>query len=129
MRKTIALLLALVMCLTLCACTPSKEKMLEEAITISFNSVWNEYLDNAASATAKYDGKTVLWKATVYEIGESYVEMAESTYQGLPLNSVSVHFKDSNDLMNLSRLDVITVVGTLRLHSFSKIENAYIVEG
>ncbi|MDO4815908.1 MAG: hypothetical protein Q4A83_04800 [Bacillota bacterium] len=128
MKRFIVSLLVLMMCLSLCACAQSTEKMLEEAIELNWQNVHDEYLENAARAAEEYDGKIVKWTATVYDIGIDNVSMAESAYMGAPLNAITVHFNEDEDgISNLSDGDVITIVGTMHMGPFGEIDNAYIV--
>ena len=140
MKKILAILLSITFVLSLTACGANHEKMLSDAndganhekmlsdaIELNWKEVYDEYLANEARAKNEYDGKIVKWTATVYDINEDYVTMANETYAGLPANSISVYLS-KEELMELEDFQEITVVGKLSLWTFSTIKEAFIVK-
>ena len=127
MKKLLAALLSLIFVFSLSACGQSREKMLNNAIELNWKEVSEEYLANEARATNDYDGKIVKWTATVYDIDTKSVEMASETYNGLPSNSITVYLS-KEEIINLDKYKVITVVGELHLGSFPTITKAFVVK-
>ena len=97
MKKTISLLLALVFCLSLCACgssTPEQENNLvqennivQDAPEADFRSIYEECSDNIVAAKDKYIGTVYQFAGTVKSIGEESITVVPmkfpaSTYGG-----------------------------------------------
>lgn len=129
MKKILSLFLVLVTLVSLCACGKSanKEDMLANAIELNWRNVYDEYLANEARAKNNYDGKIVKWTAKIYDISDNSVTMANETYNGLPLNGITVYLS-KEEIIELDDLQKITVVGKLNLSSFTSISNAFIVD-
>ena len=129
MKKILSLFLVLVTLVSLCACGKSanKEDMLANAIELNWRNVYDEYLANEARAKNNYDGKIVKWTAKIYDISDNSVTMANETYNGLPLNGITVYLS-KEEIVELDNLQKITVVGKLNLSSFTSISNAFIVD-
>ncbi|MBE6689580.1 MAG: hypothetical protein E7588_09980 [Ruminococcaceae bacterium] len=129
MKKAISLflLISLIMCLCACGKTASKEDMLANAIELNWSDVYSEFLANEARAKNNYNGKVVKWTAKIYDISDKSVTMANETYNGLPLNAITVYLSNE-DIIELDKYKKITVVGKLNLSSFTSISNAFIVE-
>lgn len=129
MKKAISLFLLVFLIAGLCACekSTSKEEMLANAIELNWSDVHDEFLDNEARAKKNYDGKVVKWTAKIYDISDKSVTMANETYNGLPLNGITVYLSNE-DIIELDKYERITVVGKLNLSSFTSISNAFIVE-
>lgn len=129
MKKILSLFLVLVTLVSLCACGKSanKEDMLANAIELNWRNVYDEYLANEARAKNNYDGKIVKWTAKIYDISDNSVTMANETYNGLPLNGITVYLS-KEEIIELDNLQKITVVGKLNLSSFTSISNAFIVD-
>ena len=129
MKKILTLFLVLVTLVSLCACGKSanKEDMLANAIELNWRNVYDEYLANEARAKNNYDGKIVKWTAKIYDISDKSVTMANETYNGLPLNGITVYLS-KEEIIELDKYKKITVVGKLNLSSFTSISNAFIVD-
>ena len=129
MKKVISLflLISLIICLCACGKTASKEDMLANAIELNWSDVHSEFLANEARAKNNYNGKVVKWTAKIYDISDKSVTMANETYNGLPINAITVYLSNE-DIIELDKYKKITVVGKLNLSSFTSISNAFIVE-
>ena len=151
MRKTIALLLALVMCLTLCACGSEKEKMLEEATTISMDSIMDKYFDICHDldwdlANEILGEQTIKWTGTLYRFQTeklgSNIFMAERTDEnGFPINCMPIIFSEGeHGIDNINDGDTITIVGIFHLNPnapnvsdkisepYASIDHAFIID-
>ena len=129
MKKTLAILLSIIIILSLASCGQgqNREKILSSATELNWKEVNAQYLANEARAKNEYDGKIVKWTAKIYDIDTDSVCMANETYNGLPLNAIDVCLSNE-DLVKLEKYKEITIVGELYLSSFPKIKNAFVVE-
>ena len=129
MKKTLAILLSIIIILSLASCGQgqNREKNLSSATELNWKEVNAQYLANEARAKNEYDGKIVKWTAKIYDIDTDSVRMANETYNGLPLNAIDVCLSNE-DLVKLEKYKEITIVGELYLSSFPKIKNAFVVE-
>lgn len=126
MKKTISLLLALVLCLSLCACgggneTPeteapsettapevtkiTKEELLAQALAVDYTTINNDSFDNLAKAKSLYCNATLKLDGTVYEIKEDHVRIGNGLSWG-----VSVYLP-AEELIDLEKWQRIVVVG------------------
>lgn len=119
MKQYIALVLALVMCLSLCACgggnespettTPeeaimSKEEMLEQAMDVQVHEIENVSHDNIARAKQDYCNKVLNLTGQISKIAEDHIEL------GIGLYVVDVYLP-IDELITLQTHQQITVVG------------------
>ena len=126
MKKTISLLLALVMCLSLCACgggndtpetteaptettTPevkvmTKEEMLEQAVAVDQIDINNDSFENIVKAKSMYCNAILLLEGTIFEIKEDHIEVGTSDWL------VDVYLP-VEDMINLRNKQKILVVG------------------
>lgn len=126
MKKAISLLLALVLCLSLCACgggneTPeteapsettapdvtklSKEELLTQALAVDYTTINNDSFENLAKAKSLYCNATLKLDGTVYEIKEDHVRIGNGLSWG-----VSVYLP-TEELIDLEKWQRIVVVG------------------
>ena len=112
MKKIIALFLAMLLSLTLCACgtkkAPTKEEMLSVAVETHASGIELDSFKNIASAKQKYCNKTLLLSGMVRKIKEDYIEISASY---APNYMVDVYLP-LEELVNLEEGQYITVVGT-----------------
>ena len=127
MKKFIALLLAAIMCLSLCACgggndapeapvettapeevKMSKDEMLAVAEEYTATDIQNDSIDNIARAKMKYCNKTILLSGTVRNIQEDYIELSAS----YAANYMIDVYLPLEELVLLEQGQYITVVGT-----------------
>lgn len=112
MKKILTVLLALAMCLSLCACGKSAEDLYEESPNLSLSEAGAEIDSNKARAKELYDGKTFVVKAFVQEIESKEVYLTSGS------GFLAVSFKDKEDMLEFSQGDTITVVGKIKVLSF-----------
>ena len=123
MKKTISLLLALVMCLSLCACgggndtpdtivtnapeeaVPTKEELLAQALAVDYTTINNDSFDNLAKAKSLYCNATLKLDGVVCEIKEDHVRIGNGMSWG-----VSVYLP-VEELIDLEKWQRIVVVG------------------
>lgn len=123
MKKAISLLLALVLCLSLCACgggndtpdtidtnapeeaVPTKEELLAQALTVDYTTINNDSFENLAKAKSLYCNATLKLDGTIYEIKEDHVRIGNGLTWG-----VSVYLP-TEDLIALEKWQRIVVVG------------------
>ena len=126
MKKAISLLLALVLCLSLCACgsgndTPetteaptettspevtvmTKEEMLEQALEAQLHEVENEFHENLAKAKQEYCNKVLKLTGRIANIAEDHIELGTGWY------TVDVYLP-IEDLITLQTQQQVTIVG------------------
>ena len=134
MKKTVSLLLALVLCLSLCACgggnsdtpdtpettettTPeetkmSKEEMLQVAVEI--DDYRTEMMDNIARAEAKYVGNVYYITGHVGDISNDHLNVGDFTV-----------YLPTEDIMNVSTGQRITVVGKIDSIAYEEISDGW----
>lgn len=108
-------------------CAAAKEYMISIAEELDWGAAHDLYLSNGAKAELEYDGKIVKWTAKVNEIADSYCYMANETYNGYPLNSITVYM-ETDELAKLNKYQMITVIGKLNIGSFTSINCGFVVE-
>ena len=112
MKKALSLILALVLCLSLCACGKStaitKEGMLESAETTDLNTITTVTNDNLAKATQKYCNKTLKVTGFIIDIEADHIRLACDAIYGRPGMDV---YLPSEEIAELSQNQLITVVG------------------
>jgi len=110
MKKAISLILALVMCLSLCACGgPSREEMLATAQEVSVNDLSNAFYDNKARAEANYIGKPLKITGKVHSIEADHFIFRSTGGQ----YGVNVYLS-KEELMGINKGDTITVIGIFK---------------
>ena len=111
MKKILSLLLVATMILSLCACGggESKENLLESAQEVYIADISNAIIDNMAKAIDDYVGKPLKITGRVSKIEKDYFVLSENHLQ----YGINVYLP-KEDLKELTRDDVITVVGTLK---------------
>ena len=107
MKKIIALFMVLVFSLSLCACGNTLEKMEKDAISIEFESLFQEYSDNAAAAEIKYKDQPLKFTATVATIDSFRFEFWVDTTIRSGFITVKM---DKKDLANLIKGKTYTFV-------------------
>lgn len=125
MKKVVALIMMVILAISVCSCG-SRESKIEKAIDLNWRLVHNEYISNPTSAKNAYHNKLVKWTAQVYHVDENFVDMANETSNGYPLNSIKVYL-DKDEIVKVRSGQTITVVGKLKLSSFTDIKGAFIV--
>ena len=123
MKQAISLLLALVLCLSLCACgggndtpdptvtnapeeaVPTKEELLAQALAVDYTTINNDSFENLAKAKSLYCNATLKLDGTIYEIKEDHVRIGNGLTWG-----VSVYLP-TEDLIALEKWQRIVVVG------------------
>ena len=123
MKKAISLLLALVLCLSLCACdggenntpnapettdatvqdtTARKNELLQTAEPFVYRDYYEDVWGNIVKAENTYKGKVFLMNAHVEEITESYVV----------INGIVVYLS-TEEIMQMNTYDYAEVVGVI----------------
>ena len=123
MKKAISLVLALVMCLSLCACgggndtpdttdtnapeeaVPTKEELLAQALAVDYTTINNDSFENLAKAKSLYCNATLKLDGVVCEIKEDHVRIGNGMSWG-----VSVYLP-AEELIDLEKWQRIVVVG------------------
>ena len=123
MKKALSLILALVLCLSLCACgggndtpdttdtkapeeaVPTKEELLAQALAVDYTTINNDSFENLAKAKSLYCNATLKLDGTIYEIKEDHVRIGNGLTWG-----VSVYLP-TEDLIALEKWQRIVVVG------------------
>ena len=151
MKKTISLLLAFVLCLSLCACgsgndtpdtvvtnapeeaVPTKEELLAQALAVDYITINNDSFDNLAKAKSLYCNATLKLDGVVCEIKEDHVRIGNGVSWGV---SVYLPVEELIDLEKWQRIVVVgkttdeiieeaNFTGTLSLYQMSE---AYLVD-
>lgn len=111
MKKILALLLAGILCFSLCACgggkAPTKEELLAVAENFTTIDIINESKNNIVSAKAKFCNKTLLLSGYVRNIKEDHIELS-SDYGANYMIDVYLSAEESALLQSQQ---LITVVG------------------
>lgn len=135
MKKTVSLILALMMCLSLCACGgPSREEMLEQAVKLDRTELLETMTENAERAKKEYNGKIVELKdvPVYFELGGKKLR----TDYRIPLKpagftTLSIKIELSEDeMLTVSEGDCISVVGVLEVKSEydAVLNNAFLIK-
>lgn len=148
MKKLLALLMVVVLCVSLCACgskdsgsettapteepTMSKEDMLAQAQDVTLGEILSEIESNEIRAEELYEDKIVKIENFKVEEIKSYNDFAQLnwTYWGSANSVITVHAKISkSEAASLSTGDLVTVVGEFDITSsvYADINNAFIV--
>lgn len=115
MRKIISFILALTMCLSLCACSSdgsndtSKEELLQSAAEITRNELYEARIFENVLKGDDYLNNTYTYKNIVRSIDPEYVTMASVTND----NIVFKVYLDREELKTLNVGEQITVVGII----------------
>lgn len=116
MKRPLALFLALLMALSLCACggdtPPTKEEMLEIAETAYIGTLTEDFRNNVVAAKDKYAGKPFIVPGYVYEIAEEGCILSTSFSRGSNAYYVKANIP-VDELKLLNTRDIIRVVGTI----------------
>lgn len=129
MKKTVALILALMMCLSLCACGgPSREEMLEQAVKLDLAELLETMTANAERAKKEYNDK-------VFKLSNVHAKLSggslEVGYYVPGFNSLYIEIKLSEDeMLMISNGERISVVGILEIKGQSRavLNNAYLIK-
>ena len=123
MKKPLSLILALVLCLSLCACgggndtpvtndtnapveaVPTKDELLAQAQAVDYTTIHNDSIENLAKAKSLYCNATLKLDGTIWEIKEDHVRIGNGLYWG-----VSVYLP-TEELIALELGQRIVVVG------------------
>ena len=122
MKKAVSLILALVKCLSLCACggnsgetagTLTKDEMVETAESLDCATILSDYEGNPVNAKDQYTGKVFTFEGYVERITSSYVTIVPvCTPHRNGSASVEVYLTlDADDVKKLSTNEVATFVG------------------
>ena len=133
MKKILAMLLAITMCISITACGGADPKAKEAELVAStpmlnLDELWYSMYANEASAKMNYDGKMFQVKVTVLNIGTNSFEYIYKDDWG------STHFFEvylpTETLATLTSGEHITVLGELKLSSSSSasLHDAFIVD-
>jgi len=104
-----------------------KEEMKEKAVDLDWKKVSSEYLSNPTSAIEKYNGSIVRWTAKAYNLSSTSFDMAIETYNGYPLDPVTVSMID-DDLKKIQNFKEYTIIGELNLGDFDNISYAFLAD-
>ena len=136
MKKVVSLLLALVMCLSLCACgggndagshaettipeetVISKDEMLKQAVAIDIDSFLKECSANIAKVKLDYVGKSCLFEAEVFEIQEDYI-IVRSKYLEAKI------YLPIEEIVELQTNQYVELVGILDKIDYDTYEGAF----
>ena len=115
MKRTIAFILAFVMCLSLCACGNSndtsesqlsKEELIANAITVDTYTLQNAFYENGVKAKQDYCNKPIIVSGTAIRVEDNYVIMCDS--------QVCVYvYLSVDDLVKIKTQTNISVVGII----------------
>ena len=129
MKKVLSLILALVMCLSLCACgggsdnnkdntnntsknpettTMSKDDMLSAATAVCSDQIDNDTFENKAKATQLYCNKVLKVTGFVVSIEEDHIKLGDDFYAGVTVIDVYLPIED---LAMLEKGQLVTIVG------------------
>ena len=132
MKKILAMLLTITMCISMAACGGADPKAKEAELVAStpmlnLDELWYSMYANEASAKMNYDGKMFQVKVTVLNIGTNSFEYIYKDDWG------STHFFEvylpTETLATLTSGEHITVLGELKLSgSGASLHNAFIVD-
>lgn len=115
LKKVVALILTVVMCLSFTACNLSKDKA-DEIPECDFSALYNEYQDNKLTANENYVGKTYRFAGTVIEIENNYISLAPIQFLKKPYSNsyflVKVYMS-KEDIKKVSVFDVVNVSGKI----------------
>ena len=129
MKKALPLLLALVLCLSLCACGRSSVK--QKASTAPYLDLTTYFLtenENEAKAEAEYDGNIYRYTGIVVEIDSDYCAVGYYNMSGEPVYQMYVHLA-KEDLVMLSTGETYTFAGEFESNVLlPDLRNAVIVE-
>lgn len=138
-KRILALLLALMMCLTLCACGGradiSETEVPEESTTaelvastpfLDLDKLWSDMASNKAKATLSYDQQMFQVKVTVLNISTAYFDYRYK-YNGY-IKSLRVYLP-TETLAELTNGEYITVLGKLVISgSDAELKDAFVVD-
>lgn len=140
MKKILTVLLALAMCLSLCACgsagnnggnflTKSEWKDIgNKESTLTFNPNGTGIFEGRDMTWAQTDQKIVKWSAKVYDIYGDSCQMAIKQSGSTPVNSIFVYM-GTDELIKFNKFDEITIVGVLEIDDhYYQIGGAFVVE-
>lgn len=152
MKKAISVLLALVMCLGMCACGtyPSaqdnatsmqnntsqvdpKDAMLSSATELKCGTLYDDYDENELNAIDKYVGKAFTVTGYIYGLNTEYIQLTpfapaidSTTFEGCTV------YLPTDDLKQVRKGQIVTVVGKISEYTPSsmfavEMDEAYLV--
>ena len=127
MKKTLSLLLALVMCLSLCACRGGKDTpetteatdLPADAIKIDMDTFFKECSSNIVKVSNDYEGKTCIIEGFISEIEKDHIAL----YYG-PYFHVNV-FLPVEQIIELQSNQYVEFVGTLENLEYDAYSGAF----
>lgn len=127
MKKTISLILAFVLCLSLCACggeassarkTQTVDELLSNAIRIEIRSFLKQCDDNVVKASNEFEGKNCIIEGFVSEINKDSIRISnEYLYVNVYLST--------EEIIELQTEQYIEVVGTLENLEYDAYKGAF----
>lgn len=111
MKKIIALLLASLLCFSICACGGdeklTEEELLKTAVSTDIQTLQTAAYENKLKAKEDYCNKSIIISGTVLSVEEDYVVLHDSSKVFLDA------YLSVDDLTSISSGDRITVVGII----------------
>ncbi len=114
MKKFIALILAVIMCLPFSSCSLTKGNA-DEITECDFSLLYNEYQNNELTAKENYVGKTYRFAGTVRKAEDNCIYLAPVKFPVKPYRGwflVKVYMS-KEDIRKVSVLDVVNVSGKI----------------
>ena len=113
MKKALSLILALVICLSLCACVTEETVDIKSVPTLNIDIAGGEIRSNIARNKDTYHGNFYKIEGDVWDISSSYIEIVSGFYNW----HLKVYFKNKEDIVSLNKGDTITVVGKFEVRN------------
>lgn len=126
MKKALSLILALVLCVTLCACTTKDKVDIESAPTLNIDIAGGEIRNNIARSKDTYHGKFYKIEGYIWDISSDHIEIVSGIYTW----HLKVYFKNKEDIISLNQGDTVTVAGEFQVrnaHNF-RLTQAVLIE-
>ena len=118
MKKAASLILALVMCLSLCACGNSRvKKNAATAPNLDLTAYYSMCLENEAKAKAEFHGNIYRYTGKVFQINSNYCVVEQYTKK-FGRKTIYVYL-DSEDLIKLSKGEKYTFAGEFKHRSLT----------
>ena len=149
MKKTLSLILALMLCLSLCACggkaeneipketeqeneVPKEEKIAEIASVADFRMIYNECKENIVAAKDDYVGKAYKFAGIVKSINEESITVAPKTFPTYPYGSwyyVEITMS-KEDIKKVSDQQIVNVAGEISdlTNKSAKMEKGVVID-
>lgn len=127
MKRKLSIILALMLCLSLCACgggndTPettvpensiNKEEIVDTAVKLDGYTFYKEYESNKVKLSSQYEGTACLVAGTVYEIENDHIVVTDSNLM------VNVYIP-AEEIIELQKDQYVEVVGILENIDFKQ---------